>query len=60
MWRANAKEEAKVDLQAERAALERRARENVLEEGPGSEAREAVGLVPVRGSPRKVGRIVLR
>ncbi|CAM9378112.1 unnamed protein product, partial [Laminaria digitata] len=47
VWRAAAKEEATVQLRAERAELERRARERVVEEGPGSEAREAAGLVRV-------------
>lgn len=57
VWRAAAKEEAKVDLRAERLTSERRARERVVEEGPGAEAREAVGLVrvgPGEGA-RKVG-----
>ena len=47
VWRAAAKEEATVGLRAERTASEKRARERVVEEGPGVEARETVGLVRI-------------
>lgn len=57
MWRAAAKGEATVGLRAERMASEKRARERVVEEGPGAAAREAAGLVRVGsdGGTRKVG-----